>query len=124
MGAERSGINVWARCVVRSCTNRSVRKIFTNIFVRRESFRKTFVTKPHGCAKKNVQEQKRDKKSEKSKKSKSTAKTLKKEKKAKSKKQASEKSGRTETPMNEGETLDLKTVLTQMAKEHNVPANE
>merc|ERR1712048_472124 len=73
---------------------------------------------------KNVQEQKRDKKSEKSKKSKSNAKTLEKEKKAKSKKQASEKSGRTETPTNEGETLDLKTVLTQMAKEHNVPASE
>merc|ERR1712151_473202 len=71
---------------------------------------------------KNVQEQKRDKKSEKSKKSKSNAKTLKKEKKAKSKKQASEKSGRTETPMNEGETLDLASFLTQMEKEHNVPA--
>jgi len=73
---------------------------------------------------KDVQEQKRDKKSEKSKKSKSNAKTMKKEKKAKSKKQTSEKTGQKETPTNEGETLDLNTVLTQMAKEHNVPASE
>merc|ERR1711918_177589 len=75
-----------------------------------------------GCQK-DVREQKRDKTPKKMKQSKSNAKAIKKEKSTKSKKQTSRVPGQTETPSNDGKALDLTSFLTQMAKEHNVPAS-
>merc|ERR1712087_330589 len=68
-------------------------------------------------------EQKREKKTEKAKQAKSNGKAITKEKKAKSKKQAHGEPSQTETPSNEGETLDITSFLTRMAKEHNVPTS-
>merc|ERR1712048_796787 len=48
---EKSGRNVWVRCVVRSCTNRLGSRTYTSIFMQREIFQKAFVTKPHACVK-------------------------------------------------------------------------